>query len=162
MSTDSHDHERCVHTALSAAERLCRERCVRLTPLRRRILELIWADHCAVKAYDLLDLLRTERRFAKPASVYRTLTFLAEQGLIHRIESLNAYIGCSRDGRPHELLLLICTACGKVEERPATEVMAALEHETTRASFLPQHKALEILGLCAHCTENNKGQEPVG
>ncbi len=71
MTSDTHDHQHCIRTALEIAERRCREQGVRLTPLRRRILELIWADHRAVKAYDLLDRLRSEQPVAKPATVYR-------------------------------------------------------------------------------------------
>jgi len=147
----SHDHRRCIRDALARAERRCRERGVRLTPLRRRVLELIWADHRAVKAYDLLDRLRTDTPLAKPATVYRTLAFLTEQGLIHKVESLNAYIGCSHDDHPHHRLLLICQRCGEVAERSAPGVMAALGRELDEAVFRPQGECLEIHGICRRC-----------
>ncbi|MBM4202103.1 MAG: hypothetical protein FJ189_12570, partial [Gammaproteobacteria bacterium] len=99
----AHDHDDCIHRALASAERLCAERGVRFTPVRRRVLELIWRSHEAVKAYDLLEQLKTFDPAAKPTTVYRALDFLREQGLIHRVESLNAFIGCSDVGHQHEL-----------------------------------------------------------
>lgn len=147
-----HDHAHCVQEALSLAEKLCRERGVRLTPLRRRVLELIWEDHRAVKAYDLLGRIQPLRS-AKPATVYRALEFLLAQGLIHKLESQNAFIGCGCGDRPHRVLLLICTGCGKVAELPAPGVMAAVTDALEQVGFLPQQQAIEIAGLCAECTK---------
>ncbi|MBS1212433.1 MAG: transctiptional regulator [Proteobacteria bacterium] len=148
-----HDHDSCVHKAIRTAEHLCLARGARLTPIRRKVLELIWDSHKAVKAYDLLDRIRPFEYAAKPATVYRALEFLMEQGLIHRVESLNAFIGCVCSERQHEQVLLICRRCEEVEERPAPEVMNALTREIVRAGFLVHHKAIEVHGVCARCAE---------
>lgn len=147
----NHDHAYCRNKAMRTAERLCTERGVRLTPIRQRVLDLIWANHRAVKAYDLLDQIKPLERMAKPATVYRALDFLLEQGLIHRVESLNAFIGCGCAERQHEVLLLICQHCQDVEERSAPEVMAALVTEIEQAGFTVHRKAVEVQGLCCHC-----------
>lgn len=147
----THDHQTCITQAMALAERLCGERGVRFTPLRRRVLELIWSSHASVKAYDLLDTLKAFDPAAKPATVYRTLDFLLEQGLIHRIESLNAFVGCRQPGRRHELLLLICERCHTVDERPALELMAVAQQEIRAARFIPRRQSFEIRGLCAEC-----------
>lgn len=149
-----HDHAGCRDKAIHTAEQLCAERGVRLTPIRRKVLELIWGSHQAVKAYDLLDRIRPLEQAAKPATVYRALEFLLEQGLIHRVESLNAFIGCSCAERPHEQLLLICVQCQEVEERPGLAVMEALARELEQASFAIHRKAIEIHGVCAHCVSS--------
>lgn len=146
-----HDHQGCIDRALSRADSLCTERGVRFTPLRRQVLKLIWGNHEAVKAYDLLELLKPFDPSAKPATIYRALDFLLEQGFIHRIESLNAFIGCSDIGRQHELLLLICDRCHTVEERAAVAVMDAVAAEIAAAGFRVRYKAQEIHGLCAAC-----------
>lgn len=159
MTQPGHDHRRCIDTALDTAERLCRERGVRLTPLRRRVLELIWEDHRAVKAYDLLDRIKPVANTAKPATVYRTLEFLIAQGLVHRVESLNAFIGCRCSNHPHELLLLICRSCGEIEELPAPEVMAAIREESRSAGFSSEHQSIEIIGLCRHCAKKSYLEE---
>ncbi|MGZ8196385.1 MAG: transcriptional repressor, partial [Methylosarcina sp.] len=92
-SSIEHDHSKCVTQALDTAEHLCVVRGVQLTPIRHQVLSLIWESHKAVKAYELLDRLKPLKNAAKPATIYRALDFLIEQGLIHRIESLNAFVG---------------------------------------------------------------------
>jgi Fur family zinc uptake transcriptional regulator len=148
-----HDHAKCVSTALDTAEQLCVVRGVQLTPIRRLVLKLIWESHQAVKAYELLDRLKPLKQEAKPATIYRALDFLIEQGLIHRIESLNAFIGCHYSGQQHEQLLLICKLCHEVEERAAPEVMGALSSEIGQAGFIAHSKAIEIHGICAKCSK---------
>lgn len=146
-----HDHSLCIHRALSVAEQLCLSRGVQLTPIRHKVLELIWNSHKAVKAYDLLDQIRPVNDAAKPSTVYRALDFLLEQGLIHRVESLNAFVGCHCSGTQHDQLLLLCTACHTVEERAAPQVLSALTKELRDAGFNPQRKTIEIHGLCKNC-----------
>lgn len=155
----AHDHSACQHSALLKAERLCQERGVQLTPIRHKVLELIWESHQAAKAYDLLERIKPLPFSAKPATVYRALDFLIEQGLIHRVESLNAFIGCVCSERRHDLLLLICKQCGQIEERPAPDMMTALSREVAEAGFALHDKALEIHGICAHCRHAASGSE---
>jgi Fur family zinc uptake transcriptional regulator len=146
-----HNHNECISEALGMAEHVCVERGVQLTPIRHQVLELIWESHKAVKAYELLDRLKPLQQAAKPATVYRALDFLIEQGLIHRVESLNAFVGCRCSGHQHEQLLLICKRCQEVEERSAKEVMLALSQEIKEAGFMVHSKAIEVHGICAKC-----------
>ncbi|MCX7101922.1 MAG: transcriptional repressor [Methylobacter sp.] len=158
-SCQEHNHEKCVSEALGTAEHLCVVRGVQLTPIRHQVLELIWESHKAVKAYELLDRIKPVMDAAKPATIYRALDFLIEQGLIHRIESLNAFVGCNCSGHQHEQLLLICKQCNEVEERPATEVMQALCLEFDQAGFVVHSKSLEIHGICVKCIELGGNQD---
>lgn len=151
QQSSEHNHSECVSEALGTAEHLCIERGVQLTPIRHKVLELIWESHKAVKAYELLDRLKPLQQGAKPATIYRALDFLIEQGLIHRVESLNAFVGCHCSGLQHEQLLLICKHCQEVEERPAPEVMSALSLEFKQAGFTVHSKAVEVHGICAKC-----------
>ena len=105
-----HRHSECVSDALAAAEQHCREKGNRLTPLRRRVLELVWTNHEPVKAYDVLSDLQADRARAAPPTVYRALDFLQEVGLVHRIESLNAFVGCGDPHRKHLGQFFICQA----------------------------------------------------
>jgi len=154
-----HDHTKCVSEALGTAEQLCVVRGVQLTPIRQQVLELIWESHKAVKAYELLDRIKPQMDAAKPATIYRALDFLIEQGLIHRVESLNAFVGCSCSGHQHEQLLLICNNCQEVEERSAPEVMQALSQEIKQADFIVHSKAIEIHGICAKCAQTMSGEQ---
>ncbi|WP_090828874.1 transcriptional repressor [Nitrosovibrio tenuis] len=148
-----HNHKKCINEALSMAGQLCMTRGVRLTPIRYQVLELIWGSHKAVKAYDLLDRIKPLQPMAKPATVYRALDFLIEQGLIHRVESLNAFIGCSYSGQQHEQLLLICKLCHEVEERAAEKVMKTLAREMKQLAFVAHSKSIEIHGICIKCAQ---------
>jgi Fur family zinc uptake transcriptional regulator len=149
-----HDHNKCVTEALGVAEHLCGVRGVQLTPIRHQVLELIWGSHKAVKAYELLDRIKPLQSAAKPATIYRALDFLIEQGLIHRVESLNAFVGCSCSERhQHEQLLLICKNCNEVEERQAPDVMQALLQEFSQAGFVVHSKTIEIHGVCDKCSQ---------
>jgi Fur family zinc uptake transcriptional regulator len=149
-------HASCLSHALEQAENRCQALGAKLTPLRRRVLELIWANHQAVKAYELIDRLSTEDHSVKPPTVYRSLDFLLEQGLIHRIDSLNAFVGCTHPHEPHDVRLLICTHCDQITELtdPALDTALALALSATR--FQPSRAHLEIHGLCAHCQEASK------
>jgi len=146
-----HDHKKCISEALGIAVQLCVVRGVQLTPIRHQVLALILDSHKAVKAYELLDRIKPQQNAAKPATIYRALDFLIEQGLIHRVESLNAFIGCSCSGHQHELLLLICNSCNEVEERPAPKMMEALSEEFSQAGFVAYSKAIEAQGICVKC-----------
>lgn len=149
---DDHDHDRCIREAMQSAESICHERGVRLTPLRRRVLELIWRSHEAVKAYELLDMLADEDvGSAKPPTVYRALDFLMENGLIHRVESDNAYIGCRHPERPHSFQLMLCTECRHVEEVEIPGVGDTVARHARESGFRVQQQTIEIRGLCRSC-----------
>ena len=122
-----------------------------LTRTRLRVLELVWASHRAIKAYDILERLGSQERPAKPPTVYRALDFLIEHGLVHRIDSLNAYVGCMRPGAAHQGQLLICAGCGTVDEIDAGAIGRAIDEAAGSAGFLVQQQTVELRGLCARC-----------
>ena len=146
-----HNHRTCVADALRAAEEICRDRGLRLTPLRRRILEMIWNGHEPVRAYDLLDKLRGERSGAAPPTVYRTLEFLCDCGLVHRIKSLNAYVGCGDPRFHHAGQFLICRECRAVAELDSPEITEAIADKARNAGFEVAGQTIEIAGLCPDC-----------
>ncbi len=147
----SHDHRKCVHTALSTAEAVCKARGEKLTPVRKRVLELVWASHRPVGAYALLDSLRADGRSAAPPTVYRALEFLLAQGLVHRVESLNAYLGCAHPADDHAAQFLICRQCGTAAELEETEIASAIDRHAKRAGFAVERRTVEAMGLCAAC-----------
>lgn len=149
----AHDHNVCLNTALSRADALCERRGVRFTPIRRKVLELIWANHESIKAYDLLEALKNFDASAKPATVYRALDFLIEQGLVHRVETLNAFIGCQQPDIRHDLIFLICLECHTVEERSTPHLSLAVATELASAQFTAKAQTFEILGHCHACKE---------
>ena len=136
---------------IAEVEHHCRSRGLRLTPTRRRVLELVLAADGPVKAYDLLDQLKVERPGAAPPTIYRALDFLLENHFIHRLETLNAFISCIHPEHQHQGHFLICEKCQSVMEvhHPAlTRVLAevAAEHD-----FVATRQVLEIYGRCKAC-----------
>src|SRR5687768_1504003 len=146
-----HDHALCVDDALAAAERQCAARGARLTEQRRRVLELIWKSHAPVGAYTLLDRLREQGVRAQPPTVYRALEFLVENGLIHRIESLNAYIGCAEPAERHVGQFLICTGCQSAAELDDPGIGGAIAARAQAVGFSVSRAMVEIAGLCPNC-----------
>lgn len=148
-----HDHDACVADVLAAIEAVCDRRKLRLTPLRRRVLELVWASHHPVGAYDILDRLGQERGRVAPPTVYRTLGFLAEHGFVHRIDTLNAFVGCTRPGASHRAYFLICRVCRSAAEIDDNRIGEALARFAARASFDVEAETVELTGVCRRCRE---------
>lgn len=146
-----HNHRHCIRSALSDAETACRDSGLRLTPLRRRVLELVWSEHTPVGAYDVLDRLRQDRARAAPPTVYRALEFLLDAGLIHRLESLNAYVGCPAPDDAHSGQFLICRDCNTVAELNAPKVSRALADSAHSMGFKVERETVEVVGLCPRC-----------
>ena len=144
----SHNHDHCVQSALAAAEGICAEKKVQLTPIRRRVFEILLENHQAMGAYDILARLNAEGLGSKPPVAYRALSFLVEHGFAHRIERLNAFIACTHPGASHAPAFMICRSCGNVAE---AEVSEALGPAADRAGFQIEQTVIEAEGLCPTC-----------
>ena len=151
-----HDHTHCIADALTRADALCAERGARLTALRRQVLELVWTSHRPRGAYAILeDLSQREGKSTAPLTVYRALEFLVEQGLVHRIESLNAYIGCSAPGAMHSGQFLVCEACGNAVEIDDPRIRAAIDTTAGERGFRVNRPTVEVRGMCTDCQEKS-------
>lgn len=147
----AHDHAHCAHDALARAEALTAATGARLTPVRRRVLEILLEEHKALGAYDVLARLATEGFGNQPPVAYRALEFLVDQGLAHRIQRLNAFTACAHMGEDHAPAFLICRSCHTVAEAAATPAREALEAEAAKAGFQVERTTIEALGLCPPC-----------
>jgi Fur family zinc uptake transcriptional regulator len=130
---------------------LCRERSLRFTAIRRRVLELVWNGHKPVGAYDILEQLHRDGRRAAPPTVYRALEFLIEADLVHRLDSLNAFVGCPDPSSSHTGQFLICRGCQSVAELDDTDINRLVERKASDLGFSAVHQMLEIQGLCRDC-----------
>ena len=144
------------HGSASRAEQIAESerRCVAsgesLTPLRRRVLELLLDQPGPAKAYDLLPLLDSERQ-AKPPTIYRALDFLVRQGLAHRIESLNAFVACDVGACERSTIFLICEKCGGAEEFDAGHALVDLRDAAKKDGFSIRRTMIEASGICSAC-----------
>lgn len=146
-----HDHHN-VASRLVEAETLCTAVGARLTPLRKEVLELILNASGPMGAYDLLARIKSQTdRPAAPPTVYRTLDFLLEKGLIHRLTSINAYIPCCHPREGHQAAFLICTECHTVKEASSQGLTQQLDQLAALDDFAAQHSIIEISGKCQQC-----------
>ena len=148
-----HDHDRCVSQAVETAEQICRQKGLRFTAQRRRVLELVWNSHQPVGAYDILDRLKNDGHKAAPPTVYRALEFLIEADLVHRLDSLNAFVGCPDPKSPHTGQFLICRSCRSVAEIDDADINAVVDQKAADLGFTAIRQTLEIHGTCKSCRE---------
>ena len=146
-----HDHAHCRSDALSRADTVAASLGLRLTPVRRRTLEILLESHRALGAYDVLNRLAAEGFGNQPPVAYRALDFLEEHGLVHRIRRLNAFTACMHPGEAHAPAFLICRLCNAVSETAADAVRAALETAAAASGFVIERSNIEALGLCPTC-----------
>ena len=146
-----HDHAHCASDVLGRADALIAAKGLRLTPVRRRTLEILLESHRALGAYDVLTRLAAEGYGNQPPVAYRALDFLEEQGLAHRIRSLNAFTACMHPGESHAPAFLICRQCNLIAEAPAAPVLKALQTAAKHTGFKIDHSNIEALGLCPTC-----------
>jgi|SRR5579872_1010558 len=148
----NHDHDRCSSEAMAVAEAQCLEHGRRLTPMRRQVLGVLLQSHQPLGAYEIMERLAPQGPRPAPITVYRALDFLRENGLIHRIESRNAFVACVHNHASAEpVVFLICERCGTVGEAASTAVAATLTSAARAVGFTPKSPVIEIGGICAHC-----------
>ncbi|MFT3986096.1 transcriptional repressor [Aestuariivirga sp.] len=147
----SHNHAQCTAELISRAERTCERRGARLTGQRRDVLSCVAQSHQAVGAYDVIERMAAQGPRPAPITVYRALDFLQAHGLVHKIESRNAFVACSHphDGKP--AALLICEGCGTVAELDAPAVFGAISDAAAGQGFAPHHSMVEVSGQCGAC-----------
>jgi Fur family zinc uptake transcriptional regulator len=151
MSIMSHHHGATARAGqIAEAEKRCDAAGESLTPLRRRVLELLLDQHGPAKAYDLLPMLDGEKT-AKPPTIYRALDFLVRMGLAHRIESLNAFVACEVGACARSTIFLICEKCGAAEEFDAGHALIDLADAAQKDGFAIRRTMIEASGLCAAC-----------
>lgn len=143
--------DKTLSQVLERAERLCRERGVRLTEQRKTVLRLLSMSDKPLSAYELLDRMRGVFKNPAPPTVYRALDFLLEQGLVHKLESLHAYVGCAHPEHPHASQFLICDDCGEVAEVEDPGMDKSLNALRKTFGFRTKRPVMELLGTCAQC-----------
>jgi Fur family zinc uptake transcriptional regulator len=154
----AHEHQEMAHThgdsqeaALTLADEYCRERGEKLTPIRRKVLELLLNSGRATKAYSLLDEMRQIHPGSAPPTVYRALDFLLSAGLVHRIESINAFTVCHDLTQCQHGILVVCQQCGSVTELHQPKLRQALVAQIEDAGYRLASDEIELKGLCAAC-----------
>lgn len=148
------DPKRHVHNEddfLREVARVCAERELRLTALRADVLRLVARSDRPIKAYDVLARIRASKARSAPPTAYRALDFLTEQGFIHKLESINAYVACHHPSTRHAVPFLICDKCQLAIEVEDDRTAMALGESARALGFRPTSQTLEVHGLCKDC-----------
>ena len=148
-----HDHNTCMSDALTAADARCAADGLRFTPVRRKVLEILLQDHRALGAYTILDKLRENGFGSQPPIAYRALDFLVANGLVHKIERLNAFIACAHANHSHTPAFMICRLCDAVAEALSSTAREALLDAARPTGFRIEQTVIEAEGICPSCLD---------
>jgi Fur family zinc uptake transcriptional regulator len=153
-----HNHARCAADAITYAEMVCAERSQRLTAPRRQVLKVLASSHKPIGAYEIIDsIARKHKVRPAPITVYRALEFLLKHGLVHRIESRNAYLACVHNhDRDALVAFLMCDTCGSVGEASTDALVQLLAAAAKKAGFEHAMSVIEITGTCSHCRSDRR------
>ncbi|WP_420905926.1 Fur family transcriptional regulator [Candidatus Magnetaquiglobus chichijimensis] len=146
-----HDHARCRDWMIGRAESLCQDLGVRFTPQRREVLEILATSHHCLGAYDILERMAHRDRRPPPAAVYRSLEFLLELKLVHRMTSRNAFFACTRATHAAPIQFWICRHCGVVAESESMRISEEVSRLAGQLAFCPETINVEIEGACQTC-----------
>lgn len=150
---DTHDHAACMASTVSAVAQACAAEGLRLTPVRKRVLEILLEEHRAMGAYDILERIKADGLGSQPPVAYRALDFLVSHGFAHKIERLNAFVACAEPTREHSPAFLICRKCDTVAETPTQTGEGRLGAIADTAGFQIESAVLEAEGLCPGCRD---------
>ncbi len=153
LGFSQHDHGLCVDSALQAAEAYCDKHGLNLTPVRKKVLELLLKEHRALGAYAILDLLGEAGFGSQPPVAYRALEFLTKHGFVHKIERLNAFVACTHPDEQHSPAFMICRVCEAVAEAQGTPTTDALGEAASAAGFKIERSVVEAEGVCPACAD---------
>ncbi len=143
------------------AETICRGRGRRFTRQRRALLGRLLAVGRPMTAYELLGLTRLDDNAITSASIYRSLDFLVEMGLVHRLDSTRSFVACDHPDHPHAGHFLICRECGTVVETEDRRIAQATEDLGERHGFTLDHRTVELTGICGPCRSGDAGSRAV-
>lgn len=159
-----HNHNRCVQNALSETRALLQKQGVNFTPLREKILGIIWQNQHPIGAYDILaKLANQEERHTQPPTIYRILVFLQKYGLVHKLPSINSYIGCSNPSvnpeSAHWGCFFICNNCRATIEVESSHVTSATQSCAAHHDFSLSNSPIELTGLCHNCSNEKPSHD---
>lgn len=153
LGFEKHNHDACVQGGMAAAQARCAQEGLRFTSVRQKTLEILLQEHRALGAYDVLDRLREEGFGSQPPVAYRALDFLVENGFVHKIEKLNAFVACANPGTTHSPAFMICRECDSVAETQSMPARGALGDAAKAAGFVIEKTVVEAEGLCPSCVD---------
>ncbi len=153
LPTSASQSERRLAKAVERASQAFTEKNLRFTKLRQDVFQEIAATYTSIGAYDILARLAEKGTRLAPISIYRAIDALTEAGVIHRLESKNAYFACRRldHATGRRPIFLSCEKCNAVQEVDSEGIFETIDRASRAASFQPRVKFVEVSGLCRSC-----------
>jgi Fur family zinc uptake transcriptional regulator len=136
------------------AAKIFEEKSLRFTTLRQKVFEEIASTHASIGAYEILARLGEKGTRVAPISVYRAIDALLDAGVIHRLESKNAFFACRRadhESKGRRPLFLSCEKCGAVGEVDGQDIFDLIGERAKSSKFAPRVKFVEVQGICPRC-----------
>lgn len=123
---------------------------LKLTKNQSVVLETLLEADKPLGAYDILEEVR-DFGLKGPPQIYRALDKLMLLGIVHRIESLNAFVAC--DHGPHDApaAFVICRSCETTVELSVSELEKLVPKDALPKDFVVDEVKLEIKGRCFEC-----------
>ncbi len=156
MPTAASNVDARIQTVMERASQIFEEKNLRFTDLRRRVFEEIASTQSSVGAYEILDRLARKGTRLAPISIYRALDALLEAGVVHRLESKNAYFASralDKPGTGRRPMFLSCEQCGVVFETDGEDIFTAIDVAAHGIKFEPRVKFVEVSGTCQACAK---------
>jgi len=135
---------------------ISKDKGINLTNKRRKIFDIVIKSAKPISAYDIVsEFQETYDEQIPVMSVYRILNFLIDNGLVHKLDSINQYIVCEHLDCEHEHLntqFLICNDCNSTEEiMIRDELHQQLTNDIDQTGFKLKELKFELHGICANC-----------
>ncbi len=147
----NHNHKECSKKVMKNAQELCKEGSINLTPIRKKVLEIIASNHKPARAYDILAKLKNEGFSDKPPTVYRALDFLIANKIIHKLNTINAYVACFNNDAENISCFLICEKCHFIQEFQDKKLIKAISDIGKNKKINIKNVNLEMMFKCDEC-----------
>jgi Fur family transcriptional regulator, ferric uptake regulator len=132
---------------LADAVAALRERGLRLSAVRRLVLEALFEEDAPMSAEEI-----ARRRNLDPSSVYRNLEALESQGLLRHVHlghGPGLYAPRGRGEREY----LFCESCGAVRALAPSELDEVRDRVRERFGYQARFTHFPIVGLCPACAD---------
>lgn len=149
-----HSHHRCVKSAKLRAAKLAEDTGKKFGANQVQVLDALLQNHQASSAYEIVECVAESGKRLQAVQVYRALEILIKMGLVHRIQSMNAYIACTSDEEEHHNpQLLFCSSCKRVAELTSDTISTLISKIAKQTQFKLDYGLVELVGLCPECTD---------
>ena len=136
---------------LQDIEEILEQRGARFTEQRKLVYRIVSKSKKPITAYEILAKMEKDVKNVKPPQAYRALDFLMAQGLVHKIESLNAFVACHADHNHQGSQFMVCDSCGTVEEVHLCHLPQPLQNKIDQTKFQLSRWNTELHGTCHDC-----------